>query len=204
MRDQEIRRALRRYLTVAFGEDPSALIIDELGVCRGTVRVDMAVVNGELKGFEIKSDRDTLGRLEAQAAIYNRVFDTLSIVVGSRHLQRVEPMIPGWWGIWVVDQLGGHDALTCIRAESRNEHIDPYSLVQLLWREETLALLLRHNLASGLRGKPRRHLWDILASNLTINDLRDSVRAQLKARQLWRSAELRTPDGARFLPSAKL
>ena len=162
----------------------------------------MAVVNGELKGFEIKSDRDTLGRLEGGLRSYNKVFDTLSIVVGSRHVQRVETMVPSWWGIWVVDRLEGRDALSCIRAESRNEHIDPYALVQLLWREETLALLLRHNLASGLRGKPRRHLWDILASSLTVSDLRNSVRAQLKARQLWRSAELRKARDVRgsYLP----
>ena len=34
--------------------------VEELGVCRGRVRVDVAVVNGTLHGYEIKSDRDSL------------------------------------------------------------------------------------------------------------------------------------------------
>jgi hypothetical protein len=205
MRDLDIRRALRRHLTTAFGDDPSALILDELGVCRGMVRVDMAVVNGELKGFEIKSDRDTLGRLAAQASIYSRVFDTLSIVVGSRYLQKAEAIIPGWWGIWAVGNLENERAaFRCVRAESQNDDIDPYSLVQLLWREETLFLLEEHDLGAGLRSKPRRYLWDALARSLTIDDLRDSVRAQLKARQGWRSGESRRQDGGRSLPSARL
>lgn len=48
MRDPEIRRRLRQHLEDEFGDDPTALILDELGVCCGRVRADMAVVNGEL------------------------------------------------------------------------------------------------------------------------------------------------------------
>ena len=84
MRELDIRRALRKHLGFVFEEDPTALILEELGICRGTVRVDMAVVTGMLKGFEIKSDQDTLKRLPAQASAYNKVFDTLTIVAGTR------------------------------------------------------------------------------------------------------------------------
>ena len=69
MRDPEIRRQLRCRLEQEFGNDANALILDELGVCCGRVRADMAVVNGELKGFEIKSDQDTLLRLRSQVEI---------------------------------------------------------------------------------------------------------------------------------------
>jgi hypothetical protein len=65
------RRRIRKYGT-------AIIIIDELGLCRGTVRVDIAVVNGVLKGYEIKGDQDTLRRLASQAATYNRIFDTMT------------------------------------------------------------------------------------------------------------------------------
>ena len=35
-------------------------IIEELAVCDGEARVDVAVANGRLCGYEIKSDADTL------------------------------------------------------------------------------------------------------------------------------------------------
>src|SRR5713101_199447 len=104
MRDPEIRRQLRHRLENEFGNDPTALILDELGVCCGRVRADMAVVNGELKGFEIKSDQDTLLRLRSQASVYCRVFDTISIVVAARHLEKTRKIVPAWWGILVAEK----------------------------------------------------------------------------------------------------
>src|SRR5271170_7013537 len=103
MRDVDIRTALRRHLSATCDDDPTTLILDELGICSGSVRVDIAVVNGSLKGFEIKSDSDTLDRLANQADAYNKVFDTLSVVVEKRHLKKVRSMVPAWWGIYLAE-----------------------------------------------------------------------------------------------------
>jgi hypothetical protein len=205
MRELDIRRALRKHLGFVFEEDPTALILEELGICRGTVRVDMAVVTGMLKGFEIKSDQDTLKRLPAQASAYNKVFDTLTVVVGARHLQRIVDVVPPWWGILVLDERPGNEpSLRCFRPEALNSNLDAFALVQLLWRNEALALLGANGIETGLRSKPRRYLWEALAKSLALSDLREMVRTQLKARQGWRSAALQRPDGVTSLPSAKL
>jgi hypothetical protein len=205
MRELDIRRALRKHLGFVFEQDPTALILEELGVCRGTVRVDMAVVTGTLKGFEIKSDQDTLKRLPVQASAYNKVFDTLTIVVGARHLQAIASVVPPWWGILVLDdRLGNEASLQFLRPESLNPDLDGFALVQLLWRDEALALLQAKGLGAGLKSKPRRYLWEALAENLALSDLREVVRTQLKARQGWRSAALQRPDGVTSLPSATL
>src|SRR5262245_26146770 len=58
--DAEIRHALRAYLRARYADKPGTAILDELAICRGQVRVDLAVVNGSVHGYEIKSDRDTL------------------------------------------------------------------------------------------------------------------------------------------------
>ena len=162
--------------------NPTARILDELGICCGTVRADMAVVNGFLKGFEIKSDQDNLNRLPFQAAAYNKVFDTLTIVVGARHLQEVEATVPGWWGVLLVDANGEQlPLLRVVRSEGSNQEIDSSALAQLLWRDEALAVLERNGLGAGLRSKPRRCLWDALARSFTLVELRELVRTQLKA-----------------------
>lgn len=203
MRELDIRRALRKHLSFILEDDPTALFVEELGVCRGTVRVDIAVVTATLKGFEIKSDQDTLKRLSSQATVYNRVFDTLTIVTGKRHLEGIADMVPPWWGILLFDdQSGEQPSLRCFRPEALNFELDPFALVQLLWRDEALALLRAKGLGAGVKSKPRRYLWEALARNFVLADLQQMVRAQLRARSDWRSGASRRRDGAMFPLSA--
>jgi hypothetical protein len=204
MRDQDIRCSLRQELVAAYGCDSSTLIVDELGICCGMARVDVAVVNGELKGFEIKSEKDTLGRLPAQSDMYGKVFDTMSIVLGLRHLHGAESFLPNWWGIVVADRNeDGFLHLQRVRRESNNTDQDALSIVQLLWRDEALALLHKAGLSAGLRNRPRRYLWEALALNFCLSDLRGVVREQLKLRRNWRVAASRTLCGGRSPLSAK-
>src|SRR5580700_4620242 len=135
MRDIDVRRLLRASLRSAWSGDESTIILEELGLCRGRVRADMVVVNGSLKGYEIKSDQDTLVRLAGQSAVYNRVFDTVTIVTAARHAAKLEAIVPKWWGIEVVTQDGGAvPELRNLRPEGGNPYVDPSALVQLLWR----------------------------------------------------------------------
>jgi hypothetical protein len=36
-----------------YGADPATRVVQELGICRASVRAGVAVVNGSLKGYEI-------------------------------------------------------------------------------------------------------------------------------------------------------
>ena len=63
MRDRDVRQALLAHLAELHAGDPDTRIVEEMGVWCGTARIDVAVVNGELCGFELKSERDTLERL---------------------------------------------------------------------------------------------------------------------------------------------
>ena len=204
MRDRDIRRLLRSELVMRFGGDPSTIIIDEMGVCSGTARVDLAVVNGELKGFEIKSERDTLARLEGQLSVYGRVFDTVSIVLDPKHLRRAQSLIPRWWGMTVVEPTGDRALrLSEVRSEKRNEDQDPLALAQLLWREEALHVLRKAGLSRGLTNKPRRFLWQELARSFALPVLSGAVREVLKRRENWKVDASRTLDGEKFRPCAR-
>src|SRR5689334_921725 len=83
------------------GQGHRAEIFDELGVQHGANRVDYAIVNGIMCGYEIKSDRDTLDRLPEQVKEFSEVFDELTLVVGKRHLYKAIHHIPEWWGVWL-------------------------------------------------------------------------------------------------------
>src|ERR1700755_210395 len=120
MRDRDIRSALHRVLQAEHATDQHTLIVDELGLCQGAARADVAVLNGSLAGFEIKSDRDTLARLPNQAQIYGRVFDYVTIVVGAKHARSIRSSVPSFWGITVASEMDGHLELKTRRQAKRN------------------------------------------------------------------------------------
>src|SRR5438046_640221 len=100
--DADIRPWLTRVLRREHRHNPGTVILEELGLQRGQVRIDLAVVNGVLHGYEIKSERDSLRRLGRQLKVYSQVLDFATIVVAPRHLKKTLSDIPAWWGVSVV------------------------------------------------------------------------------------------------------
>jgi hypothetical protein len=189
MRDRDIRCCLRAQLEAMHMGEEDTLILDELGLLQGAARVDMAVVNGTMAAWEIKSERDTLRRLAAQADAYGKVFDYVTLVAAPAHLLKVEDALPAWWGISVAaEDSDGTVVIEPRRKPSINPGTSSRALAELLWREEALAVLATRGLASGLRSKPRRALWSAIAEHIPAVELAEEVRAALKARQGWRAA----------------
>ena len=183
MREIDIRNSLNHKVLSLFPREHDAIIINEFGICQGEARIDLAVINGSIHGFEIKSESDTLDRLPSQQEIYNKVFDTITIVTGDKYLNRVPDIIPSWWGIIRAKQKGKNVVLETIRDYKDNPQRDPYSLAQLLWQNEGLTILQQYNLAKGLKNKPRRYVWAALAENIPVKELSKIIRETLKKRE---------------------
>ena len=185
--DLAIRLALRSMLLDEHVGEADTVVIEELGLCRGQVRVDVAVVNGLLHGYEIKSDRDSLRRLRSQVGIYGKVLDQATLVVGNRFLTEGIDIVPAWWGvIHVRPTLDGLD-FRVVRRPRRNAHRDPRLLVELLWSVQAMALLEERNVARGVRRKPRRIVWDRVCGHFAIDEIAAAVRTELKARGVNRA-----------------
>ncbi len=184
--DTIIREALVNRLVVDY---PNYRVIPELGVWHGAARIDVAVVNGSLRGFEIKSDRDTLTRLPEQMHAYNSIFDQVTLVVGSKHFVDAFRMVPDWWGIETarVDE-NGTVFFNHIRSPQNNLEQDSISIARLLWRHEALERLEDLGKADGVRTKPREAVYQRLAESQKIDSLKEYVWDVLKSsRQDWRS-----------------
>jgi hypothetical protein len=185
MREIDIRQALIERLDSG---EPDTRIVEELGLCQGTARVDLAVVNGSIHGYEIKSERDTLVRLPGQIGIYNRALDLVTIVTAPNHAAKISKIVPPWWGIWITVQDTDGPRLEGVREPERNTETSPFAIAQLLWREEALQALIDRGLAKGVRSKPREDLWRRLVSELTLEELGDIVRQRIRCRGGgWRS-----------------
>jgi hypothetical protein len=185
MREGDIRIALKRDLGI---EHPTnSIVISELGLCNHRVRVDVAVINGFVSGYEIKSEADTLERLPVQAEWYSRTLDRVCMVVAPKFISKIERNIPQWWGIRCAIPEGDVINIEIIREEQENQGHDPYCVAQFLWREEALQVLAEYNLDIGLKNKPRHIVWERLAAELPIDCLREEVRLKLKCRENWRA-----------------
>lgn len=193
MRDLDIRLALLDLLQKKHGAEEGTLIVEEVTICGGSSRVDLAVVNDLLHGYEIKSQLDTLGRLPGQLRDYGQVFDQVTLVVGLKHLTGILCGLPSWCGIILAHRQDGVVTLEPFRDGTRNLHRNAHALACLLWREEALAVLERHGCDRGVRSKPRAALWDRLAESLALEDLAEEVRESLKARKdTWRATQRRS------------
>jgi len=192
--DKIIRVALRNVLDKDLKEYRAesgypAEIFEELGVRHGAARIDIAVINGFMHGYEIKSDSDTLERLPGQMNEFNAVFDKMTLVVGKRHLYDAINIIPDWWGI-IVAKIDANCKVffQTIREAEDNQDQVGVSIARLLWKEEALQILEEQNKAKGVRSKPREFIYQRLANVLDAETLKEKVRdTLLVSREDWRS-----------------
>ena len=188
--DPELRNAVKRTVLGPLCKDPTTLVIDELGLRHGAARIDIAVVNGDLHGYELKSDQDNLKRLVRQAGVYNSVLDRITLVVTEHHFTQATQMIPSWWDVLLAENSHEGDiTFRIIRRGSMNPNISALAVAKLLWRDEALHLLEVHGGADGVRSKPRRFIYGRLVEVLDLPHLRASVRDRLRARKDWRFGE---------------
>lgn len=187
LRDRDIRLALIDKLRKLYALDPHTIILHEFGLFEHRVRIDLAVVNGSMFGFEIKSDADTLERLPYQQEIYNRIFDRVVIVVGESQFSKIEAAVPKWWGIWVAWNNANEVGLRIAREPSENRNVDSRTVVRCLWKQEALEIIKMKRLYEKKLDKARRSvLWNILVDSIPTDELKRLVCNCLKRRNGWR------------------
>jgi len=191
MNDIEIRQNFHKKRLRRQHAQKDTLVIDELGLNHGKCRADIAVVNGQFVGYEIKSNNDSLRRLEEQVKSYNAVFDKVSIIVGDRYIKSIQNYIPEWWGV-IVSIKGPRGAVNfnIVREAQTNKNIDPISIAQLLWRNEAAEILFQKKLPPKILRQPRAVLYKHLVNTIKISELRKFIREYFKKRRNWRCPEL--------------
>ena len=188
MRDQVIRRAFHKTILKSAHDDAETFVVDELGLKNGEIRADIAVLNGKLVGYEIKTENDTLTRLPFQVEAYSEVFDKAFIIVSSNHLDKAVESIPHWWGIYTISSTGNDNySFPCVRKAKLNKKQSSFSLAQLLWKAEALEVanvLLRHN----IKPKTSKHeVYDVISGTCSSKKLSKIVIKYLKQRENWRT-----------------
>lgn len=190
MNDLEIRQNFHRKKLHRQHAHKDTLVIDELGLNHGENRADIAVINRHFVGYEIKSNNDSLSRLEEQIKSYNTIFDKACIVVGDRYIKTIHNYIPPWWGIIMASKSNSAIvSFDVIRKADMNKSIDPISIARLLWRNEALEILEQKQISSRIFRQPRAILYQSIVDMLNIDELRKTVKNFLTKRKNWRCLE---------------
>lgn len=181
--DADLRQAARIYLRDLAPE--GVRVVEEMCLDRGTVRVDLALLTAPLLGVELKSDRDTLARLPAQMKHYNAVFGRMVLIVGAKHVEKALALIPEWWTLLIARHDGDGVTLEIARDGRDNPNLSVKAVSDLLWRDETLALLTSRGLDKGWRTKRVAQLRRRLRENVAADVIVSAVSETLAARAGW-------------------
>ncbi|MGI2228250.1 sce7726 family protein [Shewanella frigidimarina] len=187
-KDLEIRAAFHRKKLKRQHSDSQTLVIDELGLMHGSNRVDIAVVNGCIHGYEIKSSKDNLLRFNDQLDTYIKTLQKLTLVVAPNHISEVLELAPDWVGI-VLAKKGSKGAIhfSTVRKAKKNPDVDALHVAHLLWKEETQELLEKLGVPSRARRGTRAELYKTLVSKVNIDDLVKDIKVMFETRANWRS-----------------
>jgi len=186
MNDAVIRKKLHTYLETENKKFKDTIIIDELDLCSGLSRIDVAVINGSIHGFEIKSEEDTLVRLPNQISYYNKSLEKVTLVTNPSHLKKVKEIIPGWWGLIAVENDAQNLTINQLKKSETNLEIDSNSILELLWKNELISLAINYSVPIK-KSYSKPLLREAITDTVDVTILSYEVRSTLKSRTNWRS-----------------
>jgi len=164
-----------------------ALLVEEMEVCLGRARVDLAVIADHLIGIEIKGPKDDVTRLPGQVQAYSKCFDRVVLVVHESLARKARPLVPSWWGLVVSLQKNDRFSYEFERRPRPNPELDMDAFLSLLWREEVDALLTD---LLGTTPKPKATKKSIraeLLAQVAFPILHCASLNKLRNRSEWRS-----------------
>lgn len=184
-----LRNSLKDWVQKLFETTNYDIFINELGFYNKnpnssvdtSYRADLALANGRLVGFEIKSEKDTLKRWESQKWAYTNVFDEVWLCIHAKHIQEALTNTPKHIGIILADNFGN---FTIVRKAVSNHGLNNiYDLSGLLWREELDELLKKHSIYVKSR-TTKREVREILENYLSLYEVRDFTLQKIKMRKV--------------------
>lgn len=189
--EQEIRTALIQ----SFAQRTA--VFEEFPVSGG--RLDLLTVSGpHLAGFEIKSDFDTLRRVNEQVAVFSLYCDTLTFVAGRRSALALLRDLPVWCGVSLAYRRTSRQIrIFTLRHPRPNPLVCAAASISLLRRDEMLAIVSRQAYAHT----NRKNLQRVLLTH-SFGNLRACLSAALMRRAGTRFDALRGLGGGLFLPEA--
>jgi hypothetical protein len=184
--EREIRDFIKAEIPRWVRNRSHTFVVEEMEVCSGRARIDLALITDQLIGIEIKGPKDDVMRLPEQAKAYSQCFDRVVLVVHENLASKAATLVPDWWGVVVGEQKNCRLRYRFMRRPETNPALNLEVRLALLWRDEIDALL---SSLTGTIAKPRATKKAVraeLISQIEPPLLKDASLQKLRERADWR------------------
>lgn len=179
IREKAIKAALVDWLFDK-GMFNDAILVSEMVIANWSRRADLAIANGRLYAYEIKSDGDSLKRLPGQIDSFSAHFDKVTVVAASKFVSSILKDYPAHVGVLEAYSSGSKIKFRQARAGRLVENRDIFRLSTFLTKAEIIKLL-RQNGYKLSSDATRRQLVEMV-SKLPLKQVKSFVLACVKAR----------------------
>ncbi len=137
-RDEYVyRSALTQKILLGRHSLRTASMLSEFRV--GRRKADLVILNGTSTAYEIKSERDSLVRLEKQVEMYKRVFAEVNVIASECHIDRILSLTPEDVGVLCLSKR--YQISTVREAIEEPNRIYPSSVLDCLRTDEAMSIL---------------------------------------------------------------
>ncbi|MFG1483485.1 sce7726 family protein [Halobacteriovorax sp. HFRX-2_2] len=162
--ENDIKALVLNHLSQKTIINEDSLIMSELTIGNYSRRVDLAVLtNNKLIAFEIKSEADSLYRLNGQVETYLKYFDKVIVISDTKFFPKITNELPKNVGLWEIKNnevkvrnRGRYN--TKIENESLIDFIDVAELKKLSSKLNIVADKKRSSLEKALQKTPNKLL----------------------------------------------
>lgn len=114
------------------------IIINEFNIENSTRRADLVVISKNMiEAFEIKSEADSLARLEGQVAKYSEFFDKVTVILAKKHKSKACDILSEDIGVWEFE----NDCLKILKKGRKKTIKNKENLIKFMTAIEIKKLL---------------------------------------------------------------
>lgn len=103
-----------------------------------TSRADLCKVNGCSAAFEIKTDLDSLHRLDRQLGDYSRIFEYVYLICSKERLDAIASGLPEEYGLYSYRFYNGRLLFSLERSPTRTTKLNPSMQLSLVTKEDLM------------------------------------------------------------------
>jgi hypothetical protein len=143
-RDEYVyKAALVRKILLGRHSLRTASMLTEFRV--GECKADLAILNGTATVYEVKSERDSLARLQRQIAAYTTVFSRVYVITAETYANAVMTSVPEQVGILQLNSR--HQISTLREAVDRPERTSATAIFDSIRTDEARLILQAHGVS---------------------------------------------------------
>jgi GTPase SAR1 family protein len=159
--EPQIKASILNHLNKRIPLESYAAIINEFTIGNFSRRVDLAIIdNNDLLAFEVKSEADSLQRLEGQTQKYLKYFDKVIVVAAAKYIPKILNLVPNNVAVW---EINNNSIITVRQRGKKIKVTDKDDILELMKVNELRKLSKLLKMKAKTQGRK-----DVTASLLTV------------------------------------